>query len=829
MAITSVGTPIEVVGNPSPSSVTVGAGAQPNNIWLLTVASNSSSLTASTVSGGGVVAWNRIGTPQYSPSPGVMLEIWMGVIVTGGPSPTAINVAYSGSTAGVRTDLVAMQFGSTSALYNWTTGTPVIVNGSGSANMALPNLAPTGSYASAYYGYVYAQHTAVPGTSPNFSYNVDGDGCLEVWNTNVTEAVQPTFGMSPSGTYAAIGLLFQDSPTVVPLTDGNLCHVNLPAVDATGQLYASAIVRLLDSATQVPPVGVNFFSQGVNGDPLTFPVTFRPGIIDLWSDAPIRVDIIAALPSGGITVYKGVDFNPPSYNIMSAPAPMAITFLDQSHQSVLVSGAYGQAAFQVIAPTAIHQHGGDSPNSVVLTDETPTDYDPQQTWIGYHAGENSAYDTTGTTAVGFNARPAGAQSTVVGQSTVSGTGDTSISSQTSTLVGDYITAIGAFNVTNAAANELTVIGSDNITNNVSPNNTVVGSNNTIKATDSTYLGDAHTVDTQTGNHTLIGHANQIYPLPVSQVPLPSGYTMGSSSVTANNGSGTDWFGGGAWAPVGYNEEVSNAQGGMIPNNVVTNLMTQVLGNAAIGSQSTTAASTGTVGFYGGTAQTRTLLSNYATDTTSSPIPAFISLVQALHSLGIIRDGVDPVVSINMSQALGTPLEYATTGQSCQWSVPFGSTGYQATNPFKFTGSSLALVNNTNIQNFGVFSTGQSDWTVTAGINFDSTATSSQKSGILIRSKLALSGGLAAIDGLLVSQNGVYQVTNGIVGSSLSSYGVLPNNCTIKIVATGTSISVYDTTSGSTLKTSFTSSYNQTNVKVGFMLSKASAITSFSVM
>lgn len=598
-------------------------------------------------------------------------------------------------------------------------------------------------------------------------------------------------------------------------------HASVPVTDSAGNLVSFVTVTLVESATGALPVGVNFYARPIDGDPITFPVSFRPGIIELWSDTPVRVNLVVSLPNNAVVGYEGVDLNPRSDDIMSAPGRMKISYNDPSQSSALVSTGMTSAAFQIIAPTLTHQHQGDSLNSVVLTAEDAKDFNPQQTWIGYHAGENTAFDTTGSTAVGFQSVMSGAQTTILGNGSALGDNATLITTQNSSC-GEDGTVIGADNIATTAT-DLTLVGSDNTITGTPANTTVLGSNNTYLAQFSTYLGDAHTVDTSDQNHVLLGHANKLYPLPVSQVPVRSGFGLGTTAVAANNGSGTDWFGGGSWYPSGYNDEAATASSGMIQSDVVANLMFQVGGNASLGKQSTVDGTTGTLGFFGATPATRTAQTGFGTDTTSNPIPALSSLVLALHSLGLIRDGIDSTVSIDMTQADGTALEFATTGQALQWSNPVGSTGYQATNPFVFAGGSVSLVDPTASQQFGVFASGDTDTSVSARITFDPVGVS----GILIRSFLNLSGGHAAIDGLLVGKTGIFQVSNGVVGSSLASYSALPSTATLSIQSTGTTIKVYDLTSGaSVLKTTLTSSYNQTKVKVGFMLSKTSSIASF---
>lgn len=609
----------------------------------------------------------------------------------------------------------------------------------------------------------------------------------------------------------------------------NRCHVSLPVTDDAGNLASFVIVNILDASTGNFPVGINFYVQETGGNPVVFPLTCRPGVIELWSDTPVRLDIEVTLPTNAIIAYEGVDLAPRSDYIMYAPSALNIRYNDPSRNSVLVASSYGEADFQVIAPAATHQHQGDSAFSVVLTNENATDFSPAQTWVGNHSGENDAFDTTGSVAVGYQSTLGGKYSTIVGNGASKGDFATVISTQGG-VGGPNGVVIGADNITSTpnANTDTVVIGSDNtITGSAADYTVLLGSNNSIGSAQGVVLGDGHT-ETIGSGHTLVGHANGLFYTPssilvnASQAP----YSIGTTAVTANNGSGTDWFGGGSWSPVGYNAPLSV---GLIQCDVTTNLLTQVMGSSVIGTQSTTATSTGNVSFFGGTPSARSTQTNYPTDTVDQPIPALNSLMQALNSLGLVRDGIDNVLYLNTAAPAG-PVEFADSGQALQWSNPSGSTGYQATNPFVYTGSAVALADQTAVEQFGVFSVGATDTIIRCGMTFDTAATSSQLSGVLIRSYLNLSAGHAAIDGLLIAKSAIYQVSNGVVGSILANYsGSLGTNANFIVKSTGTTITVIDVTnSPSVTLATLTSSYDQTKVKVGFMLSKASKINSFTV-
>lgn len=599
------------------------------------------------------------------------------------------------------------------------------------------------------------------------------------------------------------------------------CHVVLPVMDGSGNLASFVTIIITDVTTGVAPLGVNFYVDPYSTDAVSFPLRYQPGIIDLWSDAPIRLDITVQTNLNALIIYEDIDLSPSAANMVSSPTPLNINgFDDPTLNSALVSVDAFNARFQVIAPTANHQHGGDSAGSVILTDEASTDFNPQQTWIGYNAGQNDAYNTTGSTAFGFQSLLQGQFSTIVGAGEALGDYTTVIATEGSSGL-TKSTLIGADNML-VSDNLMTVIGSDNTGTN-SNCTTILGANNTSSSNQSVFLGDAHT-DVAGTAHILIGHGNALLPLPVSQVPVSSGYVIGNSTIAANNGTTDDWFGGGSWYMSGYNGESSSSQSGLIQNNVIANLMCQVEGSAIMGSQATTGTTTSNLSFYGGTPSARPLMSLYPTDTTSTPIPALQSLMTALNSLGLLRSIVDPSVTVDFTQATGTPLEYAQTGQALQWSTPTGTTGRQTTNPFVFSSGKIILANQTATQQYGLFSASSTDYSINCTINFAGT------SGVLLRSVLALSSGVAPLNGYLIQKSGIYIITGGVVAGSpaFSFTSLLPaTNANITVYTSGTSVYVKDNVNVVTYGP-YTASLNTSRVKVGFMLSTTSSISAFSV-
>lgn len=75
-------------------------------------------------------------------------------------------------------------------------------------------------------------------------------------------------------------------------------HLYRPITDAQGNLRAGATVRLIDPATS-SSITSDFFDAEDGLTPLDNPYVATDGIIDLWFDDPLVLDI-GVVPAGGV-------------------------------------------------------------------------------------------------------------------------------------------------------------------------------------------------------------------------------------------------------------------------------------------------------------------------------------------------------------------------------------------------------------------------------------------------------------------------------------------------------------------------------------------------
>ncbi|GAA1978794.1 hypothetical protein [Kitasatospora viridis] len=192
------------------------------------------------------------------------------------------------------------------------------------------------------------------------------------------------------------------------------CHLYLPLVDSTGQLYPYAQVSLLDTLTG-QPVSVPVYSDPVGGSPLDLPVLCAPAVVNLWTDLPMRVTVLVTFAQNSTLTLPNVDIPAPPDGLAQTEVPIKVTAPGGvTGSSILASGNAGTATWQAANAFASHQHSGDAPDSVVLGSLDPTDYAPRQVWIGNGAGAGVTDQGIGSVAVGHATAAHGEGGTAIG-------------------------------------------------------------------------------------------------------------------------------------------------------------------------------------------------------------------------------------------------------------------------------------------------------------------------------------------------------------------------------------------------------------------------------
>ena len=220
------------------------------DLLALAVKVGSASVTASTVSGGGVATWAR--AEDYTGYSGTDLEIWTGTVTTTGAS--TLTVGFSTSVSAIYTGLAAQEFAGLGAGTVWGIDTGAGVSNASSATVTFPKLTPAGA-GELYFGYAAVANTASAGATTGFTYATTADGDVAAYDTAVSAAAQPTATQSPAGLSGAAAVLITASssastlPTVTGLSPSSGPTSAGTSVTITGTNFTGVTAVKFGTAT----------------------------------------------------------------------------------------------------------------------------------------------------------------------------------------------------------------------------------------------------------------------------------------------------------------------------------------------------------------------------------------------------------------------------------------------------------------------------------------------------------------------------------------------------------------------------------------------------
>lgn len=619
-------------------------------------------------------------------------------------------------------------------------------------------------------------------------------------------------------------------------------HLHLPIADASGTVYSYASIEFNDPATGTTTTEP-IYVQPVGGNPISQPLFSSPAVIEIWTDNPVRLQIVATVAGNVRIQLDGMDVQPDPSSILQAAGPLRITGADTPlTNSVLMSSLPGEAAFNTSNPVITHQHEGDSVGSVVLTGEDATDFNPYQTWVGYQAGENAASISTASSALGPHGVVQGTLATIAGVGQVTYQPSTGSPGDTATVLSSEdgtatlgSTTIGAGNLAKQGKN-MTLVGSLNGPSSPAsvPDGAVaIGPGNVTGAAGSVKIGPNHPTSSAGVNHTSIGSGNvsqnNSLPWAGAQTPVAVGAGTTLNGDPSDSLSSDDWFGGVGPLAVGINSTSFNPSLISLAGAAATQAMLKVNGDAMVNGQRTYSSTSTTLGFYGTTGMVRPKISYYASD---SPNTQVIQLCQDLARIGLIYTTDVPVITESGTHPDGTPLEFAETGQALQWKLPAASPAYRAANPFTVASNQVVL--NSALAPFptkglaAVYSSGLSDVSVQGRFTYSATTSgfpdSDLYTGLMVRTYNAQSGsgsGLqAVVTGYLVGRQAVYLMQDNTVSSTVATLSASPAaGDLLQADCSGTSVTIR--VNGAAVA-SFTDSTLNTRVKHGFRINGAAS-------
>ncbi|MEV7675140.1 hypothetical protein [Streptomyces sp. NPDC088752] len=192
------------------------------------------------------------------------------------------------------------------------------------------------------------------------------------------------------------------------------CHLYLPLVDSSGAAYSYAEVTLLDSETG-RPVDEPVYLEPRGGAPQDWPILCPSGVIDVWTDWPLRVTVQALLPGNSTFTRTHVDIAPAPSATVRSTRPLSVSSnAGVDGNAILALSSGGHASWQVVDALRYHRHDGAAPGSTAITPSSPYDIYASQTRLGTLQG-NGAAQGSGASALGSSGSPSGADATVLGQ------------------------------------------------------------------------------------------------------------------------------------------------------------------------------------------------------------------------------------------------------------------------------------------------------------------------------------------------------------------------------------------------------------------------------
>jgi hypothetical protein len=170
-------------------------------------------------------------------------------------------------------------------------------------------------------------------------------------------------------------------------------HIYLPLVDPAGNLLTYADVTFIDVTTGLPSTAALYRTSDSLARMVANPVTFIPGIVDIWVDDPARFDLTITGPNGYANTFRGIDLAP-SPN--SSAKATHYTHFDTAPLVGRVMLSDGTTQYWDYLPQiAAHQHPGAEAGSVRLDlGDGPADTTIDQTWVGDAPGDTAANATS---------------------------------------------------------------------------------------------------------------------------------------------------------------------------------------------------------------------------------------------------------------------------------------------------------------------------------------------------------------------------------------------------------------------------------------------------
>ncbi len=372
--ISSVGSTVSQTG----TGITTLTGVDAQHVGDLMVAvdeQNDNTLTATSVSGGGVTTWTRaiqyvgVNEPRE-------YEIWYGVVTSTGTS--SITFTLSGSNTGFVAEYEAQEFtAGLGAGTTWSLDTTGHQETVSSTTVTYPSLMPAAA-GELYYGFADMPSTPSAGSTTGFTYFTTADANQTAYNPAAGSGLlQPTSTQGSAGPSSAVAAFF-------------VVHAPLPTPTVTG---VSPSGGPLAGGTSVTVTGTSF----TGATAVDFGATAGTGVVvngggtSLTVTAPAKsagtVNVTVTTPSGTSATSSADDFTYFAVPTVTGVSPN--TGPNTGGTTVTVTGT------NLTGATAV-DFGFNPATNVVLTS-------PTSLTVSAPAGAPGVVDVTVTTPGGTSA------------------------------------------------------------------------------------------------------------------------------------------------------------------------------------------------------------------------------------------------------------------------------------------------------------------------------------------------------------------------------------------------------------------------------------------
>lgn len=187
------------------------------NVLVVGVKISSTTITVSSITGGGATGWVRVAGPSNDSTRSQ--EMWIGTVTTTGSQTLTVN--FSSSNSGLATDIDCQEFASSlGASAVWAGDTSGFDDQSNASNTSAiwPTLTPSLSAVELYVGQARVVGThSLSGFSPAGTVDqTDTNGNDYIYVLSVTAATGPTATDADSTTHACQGALLTDGASTTP-------------------------------------------------------------------------------------------------------------------------------------------------------------------------------------------------------------------------------------------------------------------------------------------------------------------------------------------------------------------------------------------------------------------------------------------------------------------------------------------------------------------------------------------------------------------------------------------------------------------------------------